>query len=64
MMLRRREEDEYDHERSCPNSNYLFPGNVNYAHSVRHPLKDYVEKHCPRPRHDRYIVRCWLIKLI
>ncbi len=36
--------------RSCPNTNHLFPGNANYAHSIRSPLKNMVESVCPRPK--------------
>ena len=33
-------------ERTCPNANFLFPGDSNYAHSLRNPLKDFVANSC------------------
>ena len=44
------EEAEGRYLRSCPNTNHLFPGNANYAHSIRSPLKNMVESVCPRPK--------------
>ncbi len=32
---------------SCPSMNYLFPGNVNYAHDIRSPLANLVANKCP-----------------
>lgn len=37
-----------DFDRSCPNSIYLFPGNKDFAHSIRLPLKNLVEGVCPK----------------
>lgn len=37
-------EEEFSH--SCPNTHFLFPKS-NYAHSVRQPLKNFVEGACP-----------------
>ena len=44
------EEDDKLFERSCPNSNYLFHGNVNFAQNLRSPLKNYVDRLCPKAK--------------
>jgi len=46
-------EDEHSTLRNCPNTNYLLPGNSNYAHTVRSPLKNIVANSCPKSRSKR-----------
>ncbi|XP_064649418.1 ER degradation-enhancing alpha-mannosidase-like protein 3 isoform X2 [Lineus longissimus] len=46
-------EDDSNFERSCPSTQMLFPGSLHYAQLIRNPLKDFVEKLCPKPRNAR-----------
>ena len=44
------DDDDGDYERSCPNTNHMFKGNKNFAQNLRIPLKNFVDRVCPRPR--------------
>lgn len=45
------EEEEEDEEfaNTCPSASHLFKGTINYAQDLRNPLKNMVERLCPRP---------------
>lgn len=49
--LTEEEEDEEDEEfaNTCPSASHLFKGTINYAQDLRNPLKNMVERLCPRP---------------
>ncbi|GAB6023426.1 ER degradation-enhancing alpha-mannosidase-like protein 2 [Chamberlinius hualienensis] len=42
-----------EHDHTCPNTEYLFPGKQDFAHSIRLPLKNLVDGVCPRQRSGR-----------
>ncbi|XP_041133736.1 ER degradation-enhancing alpha-mannosidase-like protein 3 [Polyodon spathula] len=41
--------DDSNFDWSCPNTQGLFPNNPAFAHSIREPIKNAVDKSCPRP---------------
>ena len=40
-------DEEVEFALSCPSTNYLFPGNANYAQDIRSPLANMVANKCP-----------------
>ncbi|XP_064616048.1 ER degradation-enhancing alpha-mannosidase-like protein 3 [Liolophura sinensis] len=46
------EDSEEGFHNTCPNTQYLFPDDRNYADSLRKSLKDMVETVCPKPKRN------------
>ncbi|XP_074655390.1 ER degradation-enhancing alpha-mannosidase-like protein 3 [Tubulanus polymorphus] len=47
------EDDQSIHGRSCPVTTTDFPNNLNFAQTIRSPLKNFVENVCPKARSPR-----------